>query len=538
MPDPEPSVRAQSSIATKLIFLVISSTFLTALIVSWISVHSTYGFLRGKLDQTYPALLSHTGDRLLAWLGEGKSDLARLGREPELLRAAGRSGDDVATLLAERVAGSRFFEALVVANRSGEVLHRAGPAPLPRDAAWAGRGEAPQLWAVGNEGARDRLVASVSLERGGLTLHGIFRRSAIRAVFDVEGLGPSGNVCLIDERGRVVAPLCAHPPRAGLASSSVPLAELRSGSAHVYRRPHGERGVGAIHASGVLDWHLLVEEPFQDAFQPVYQMVTRVAVIDVCILLVFGFLAFKITRTVVRPIEALSEGARRIHAGELDFELPRTSRRDEIGLLTETFGEMTRTLLANQREIEQANQKLQGQNEELQRANEVLEQLSITDGLTKLHNHRFFQDHLTREIKRVSRTHEPLAILVIDIDDFKRLNDRQGHKAGDELLVGIARILNESSRENDFVARYGGEEFVVLAPVTDMTGAVALAEKVRSSVEEASFILGDSKRLTKVTVSIGVAQYKGNRRQFFQAADQALYRAKAAGKNCVIADEE
>ena len=129
-------------------------------------------------------------------------------------------------------------------------------------------------------------------------------------------------------------------------------------------------------------------------------------------------------------------------------------------------------------------------------------------------------------------------MLVCDIDDFKRLNDRQGHKAGDELLVGLARILNESIRENDFLARYGGEEFVVLTPVTDAEGAVALAEKVRRAVEESSFILGDSKQLTRVTLSIGVAAYKGNRRAFFEAADQALYRAKAAGKNCVVAAEE
>jgi diguanylate cyclase (GGDEF)-like protein len=199
---------------------------------------------------------------------------------------------------------------------------------------------------------------------------------------------------------------------------------------------------------------------------------------------------------------------------------------------------MTRRLRTHRAEIEQAHQQLVSQNDQLMRANEVLEQLSITDGLTKLHNHRFFQDHLTREIKRVSRTGESLSMLMCDIDDFKRLNDRLGHAAGDELLQGIARILEESIRESDFLARYGGEEFVVLTAGVDLSAAVLIAEKVRDAIAQASFLLDRSNQLTKVTISIGVASYEGNRRGFFQAADQALYRAKAAGKNCVRAASE
>ncbi len=189
-------------------------------------------------------------------------------------------------------------------------------------------------------------------------------------------------------------------------------------------------------------------------------------------------------------------------------------------------------------EIEQHHRQLREQNEQLQQANEVLEQLSITDGLTKLHNHRYFQETLTREIKRVSRTGETLALLLIDIDDFKALNDRLGHAAGDAVLVRIARILNESVRESDVLARYGGEEFVVLAPGTDLEGVAYLAEKVRTAVAEALFGLDPAGEPMRVTVSIGVAEYAGDRRAFFDVADRALYRAKAAGKNCVAGLEE
>jgi PleD family two-component response regulator len=115
--------------------------------------------------------------------------------------------------------------------------------------------------------------------------------------------------------------------------------------------------------------------------------------------------------------------------GQDELEIPESSSRDEIGLLTRTFNDMIQQQRAQREEIEETNRISRTATSRLQQANEVLNQLSITDGLTRLHNHRFFQDHLTREIRRVERTQEPLAILVIDIDDFKRLNDRLGHAA-------------------------------------------------------------------------------------------------------------
>ena len=182
--------------------------------------------------------------------------------------------------------------------------------------------------------------------------------------------------------------------------------------------------------------------------------------------------------------------------------------------------------------------RLEERNAELQRAKETFEQLSITDGLTRLHNHRFFQDHLAREIKRSIRSRAPLSMLLIDIDDFKRLNDRFGHAAGDEILSRLARIMSATVRESDLLARYGGEEFVVLAVDTRVPGGYQLAEKIRTVVAESTFALEGDPATTRVTVSIGVAAYRGNREAFFRNADTALYRAKDAGKNCVFAEEE
>jgi diguanylate cyclase (GGDEF)-like protein len=266
-------------------------------------------------------------------------------------------------------------------------------------------------------------------------------------------------------------------------------------------------------------------------------VVTRLFVIDLCLVLLASFLAYRVTGAILRPIEVLSDGARRIADGQLDHEVPEPATRDEMGLLARAFNDMLRRLRRQQAEIEAVNRDLRERNVELQQAKETFEQLSITDGLTKLHNHRFFQDHLTREILRVGRTGESLSMLLVDLDDFKQLNDRLGHAAGDELLAGIARILNQSVRATDLLARYGGEEFVVLTPDTDLAGAYRLAEKIRTTIAESPFVLDESLPPVRVTVSIGVARFTGDRKAFFRAADRALYRAKDLGKNCVVSEE-
>jgi diguanylate cyclase (GGDEF)-like protein len=296
--------------------------------------------------------------------------------------------------------------------------------------------------------------------------------------------------------------------------------------------------LGSALSIGDLPLFIVIEESFETAFRPVLDVVSRVFLSDLVIILLSSLLAYRITARTMKPIEALSEGARRISQGDLDLQIPDPGSGDEIGLLTRTFNDMIRKLRTNQLDIERANARLTSQYDELLSANEILAQLSITDGLTKLHNHRFFQDHLTREIKRVNRIGDPLSMLLVDIDDFKSLNDRLGHAAGDELLARIARIMNGAIRESDLLARYGGEEFVILASSTDLVGAYRLAEKTRTAIAEASFILEDSMRPTGITVSIGVAQYKGNRKKFFLDADRALYRAKAEGKNCVVVDDD
>jgi diguanylate cyclase (GGDEF)-like protein len=160
---------------------------------------------------------------------------------------------------------------------------------------------------------------------------------------------------------------------------------------------------------------------------------------------------------------------------------------------------------------------------------------AITDGLTGVFVHRYFQERLVEEVKRCKESGNNLTMLMADIDNFKSLNDTYGHLTGDAVLRGVSRTLQEGVRTTDFVARYGGEEFAVLLTETDAAGGLLVAERLRAAVEGCSFAEAGVER--KVTVSIGVASYDGGvgeGRNLVERADEALYAAKRAGKNRVI----
>ena len=174
---------------------------------------------------------------------------------------------------------------------------------------------------------------------------------------------------------------------------------------------------------------------------------------------------------------------------------------------------------------------------ELTRADNVrLEALARTDPLTQLVNRRALQSELVTEVERVRRYNAPLSVLMIDVDDFKAVNDNYGHLAGDQVLIQLAVVLGRTARSVDTVARYGGDEFVITVPETSQAGAIAFAERLRDKIEAHSFEVGRSEPI-HVTVSIGVADFPEPKvetaEDLLDCADRALYRAKARGRNLV-----
>lgn len=168
---------------------------------------------------------------------------------------------------------------------------------------------------------------------------------------------------------------------------------------------------------------------------------------------------------------------------------------------------------------------------------EELERLSVTDRLTDLYNHGYLHQRLDEEMERCQRFEHEMSLIMLDIDDFKKFNDRYGHPKGDTVLKAVSGIIKQNLREVDVAARYGGEEFVIMLPETDIAGAVAVAERIRVSMAQYPHITDEDGERVGQTVSLGVANYPTNAQTaaaLVEAADQAMYRAKRAGKNQVV----
>jgi diguanylate cyclase (GGDEF)-like protein len=160
--------------------------------------------------------------------------------------------------------------------------------------------------------------------------------------------------------------------------------------------------------------------------------------------------------------------------------------------------------------------------------------MSITDPLTGLLNRRYLEERLTEELNRSKRYSYSMSCLMIDIDDFKKYNDRNGHQAGDVALKITAHSLKAVLRSADIACRYGGEEFCILLPQTSVTEAGVIAERMRQKVTETDYPYGKSQPMGTVSISIGIstfARHIDTAESVIAAADRALYNAKRQGKN-------
>jgi diguanylate cyclase (GGDEF)-like protein len=220
-----------------------------------------------------------------------------------------------------------------------------------------------------------------------------------------------------------------------------------------------------------------------------------------------------LARSVLRPLRELERGTQEFAAGRLGHRLAE-GRKDELGGLMLAFNAMA---------------------ERLERQQKVLKQISVRDSLTGLVNHREFYRHLHQELLRSRRYGHPLALLMVDLDHFKDVNDLFGHPAGDRVLRVVARVLRRQLRTSDLVGRYGGEEFSIILPETRGIKAFELADRIRQALAREAFDLGEDHQV-RLTVSIGMATFPTDAEQvenLVKVADDALYAVKKAGRNRV-----
>lgn len=208
--------------------------------------------------------------------------------------------------------------------------------------------------------------------------------------------------------------------------------------------------------------------------------------------------------------------------------------------LNQAYEKLLRDFKREKLQAELLAQELRETNDKLVTAIRELQEISTRDYLTGLFNRRYLFTHLEEELYRAERYGVCFSILMFDIDYFKRINDSHGHQSGDLVLQALSECAAASIRDIDILARYGGEEFVVVMPQTDMKGAIAIAERLRVSVE--GLVIPIQGKKLNVTVSIGVASYQPHARkvssvEFVDRADQALYEAKCSGRNRVVCAE-
>jgi len=247
--------------------------------------------------------------------------------------------------------------------------------------------------------------------------------------------------------------------------------------------------------------------------------------------LVTSLIAYAFARGLTAPLIRLTKGAARVASGDMAFDL-KVRGHDEIAYLTRAFNNMVQR-------VNEGREQLDSINNQLREQNKTLKVLSETDSLTGLYNRQHLTERLKRLLASSRRSGRKFAVLMLDLDHFKKLNDAYGHLVGDEALKLIADILRHTLRKRDYAARFGGEEFLVLLPGADARRGEEIAERLRSVIAGKPLQLEDA--TLKITLSIGLAVYPevGNDvDSLIRAADDALYKAKDAGRNrCVIADK-
>jgi diguanylate cyclase (GGDEF)-like protein len=521
---PFPSLprRLFSSLASRIATFVFAATLASALAVAGTSAYAVRAFLRTRIEARIPEAAARARDRLELWYAQRSLDLDIFAHSEIVVRGVDgllRGGQDreraeVEQYLGYVREGLPVYRAIFALDRQGREIALVGRAYALDPASSRRLAEVRELAVSGVlvAGGGERLqIVSAPISAGGspvASLHAVLELSDLRDQLRSAVDSQNDRIHVFGEKGELVASSAD-----GFSGSlPAPVARADAGSTLDYLASDGVRVVASALPLKRLGWRVVFEGDYGLTFAPIASILKRVFGMNLGIVVVLAGAAFAIARVLLRPLHALSECAIRLRDGETNVELPVVDADHEVAILARSFGEMV---------------------ESLTRANEALAQLAITDGLTKIHNHRFFRDQLASAIRNAENTGAPLALILIDIDDFKTLNDRHGHATGDAILEGLARLLSLHARPRDVLARYGGEEFALLAPHTDLESAIALAERVRLDVHEQVFAGPGSETPLRVTVSIGVALYRGDPQSFFADADRALYAAKHAGKDCV-----
>jgi diguanylate cyclase (GGDEF)-like protein len=533
------------TVRSKILVFALLVTLIPSGLTAWVSYTQNRKALEEKISQELLSSSSQAARELDVWLKERLYDLRVFASSYEVSEKFTRRQSGTRTTH-DRLNNylnsvrDRFgeYEELLVLDPQGHVVATSSAQRrslrLPSD--WAKQvssngsvvGQAAWDPALG----KGVLIVAVPVDRGEGRMLGVLaaRLNLQGAEKGLRAFAPrSGQVDLMTITGTMIASSggnSAELMKTTLNPRSLDRLKSREGKVVTYESLTGAEVVGSLKRVPRAKWAVVSEIPADAAFLQVRRFRNITLLIVTGLLLGVGLIASRLGLLIVRPLERLTRGAAEVAEGDLAVDLPAAT--GEVGDLTAVFNHMVGRLRQGRQELDAMNERLRGKNEELER-------LSTSDALTGLHNRRFLTQRLSEELVRSYRHKGSFAVLMADVDEFKKYNDAFGHPAGDEVLKKVAAILLSSTRSVDCTARYGGEEFAVL--LTDTAGDVAaeVAERIRARVAAQEF------PGRKITLSIGIAEFPEHGQtaeEVISCADEALYTAKRAGRNRVIRSGE
>jgi diguanylate cyclase (GGDEF)-like protein len=523
------------TIRSKILMFAVLATLLPSITTAYISYVENKRALTAKASEELLGLSAQAARELDLWTKERRYDLRvfsssyevtenveRVQRVGGQVVRSGRAYQRLADYL--NSVRDRFpdYDELLVVDPQGRAIasSQKQPRPLTLPSDWQAqmRGDNLMLgtpfWDAADQ--RPEMIVAVPIRLGnGRFLGAITARVNLRGVADTLrrfAPGDAGQVYLMGEDGHLIVSsrgTSAEVMKLEYSRDDMRYLLAREGRAIQFASVTGERVVGSVKRIPGLNWIVVTEIPTAEAFRQVARLRNVTALIVASLFAAVGALGYFLGLLIVRPLDRLTQGAAKVAAGDLEVDLPVVTG-GEVGYLTQVFNNMVSRLRETHRE---------------------LERLSATDPLTGLFNRRRMMEALDHEVRRSRRLKHTFAVLMADVDHFKKYNDANGHPAGDAVLKKVGAILREATRDVDVVARYGGEEFFVLMPETEGSGAADVADRVRERLKTEK-IPGES-----VTLSFGVAEFPAHGdmgETLIAIADAALYQAKREGRDRVV----
>jgi diguanylate cyclase (GGDEF)-like protein len=543
----QPSRFGAASIKSRLMIFALAATLVPTLSLGWLYLNNNRTLLTDKVSQGLVNTAQNQARELSLWVQDRRDELRVVGSSyifTENLAQTMAGNQEARDNLAEYLqsVSSRLTdpEALAVTDVVGEpimisvagerwVIPAAWPSRLTRRELPLSE---PSQEAIGD--GFQMLLGSTIRDLNNQPLGILVARLPFVRIdaLLLESYQQSDDaVYLIDGAGRVIASDQSGAVSLGDMLGKALDERLGSGRVEEFWHQDGTKVVGTLAEVPDTPWRVVTERRSDVAFADVRRLENQTYGLGLAIVVLTSLIAYAFARGMTAPLSRLTTAAARVASGDMAFDL-KVDGQDEIAYLTRAFNNMIGRVNEGREELDKINSKLRDQNRKLQ-------VLSNTDPLTGLYN----RQHLTMRLKRLlsscKRSDRKFAVLMLDLDHFKKLNDEHGHLVGDEALKLIADILRKTLRNRDYAARFGGEEFLVLLPGADAQRGEEIAERLRSSIADQPLTLEHG--VVTVTMSIGLAVYPevGNDiDSLIRAADKALYDAKNAGRNqCITADK-